>query len=76
MKFKDNMTYRGFNVNSYTDIGNYRYWIESNMSNWYYTARVLNLTTNEATTLCTRGKLETAVAKATEFMMSHREEAK
>lgn len=70
------MTKQGFVINGYTDINNYRYFIEGNMSNRYYTVRVVDLSNRESTTLCTRGKLETAVAKATEFMMSHREEAK
>lgn len=51
-------------INGYSDIGNYRYFIDRNLSNWYFTVRVLNLKTREAKTLCTRAKASTALGKA------------
>jgi hypothetical protein len=59
-------------INGYSDIGEYRYFIDRNLSNWYYTVRVMNLKTREAKTLCTRGKAETALGKALQHIQAHK----
>ena len=62
----------GLKVNDYTDINGYRYFLDHNSGNRYFTVRVLNLETRKAKTLCTRGNLNTALDRAAKHIADHK----
>lgn len=62
----------GLNINGYTDINGYRYFLDHNSGNRYFTVRVMNLETGEAKTLCTRGNLNTALDRAMKHIEEHK----
>lgn len=69
----------GIKINSWTDINGYRYWVDTNMNNKYFTVNVCRYDketgngiagTNE--TLCTRALLNTAIEKVRKHIEEHR----
>lgn len=58
----------GFKINYPNKHGKFEYWIESNMSNRYFTVRIFDTSDKKWQTLCTRANLDTALAKATEHI--------